>query len=95
MKQTKNKSILSKVLNIIFTIIFIGWISILLIDYMNVSKIKDPKFCISHEIKDYTDGLVEICNGLGYKVYKYDRVNYKAIEFGPFWLEEKDPTNIE
>lgn len=91
----KNKSNISKVLNIIFTVIFIVWVIMLLIDYLNVSKHKEATFCISHELKKYTDGSVEICNGLGYKVYKYNRDNYKAIEFGPFWLEEKDTTIIK
>lgn len=95
MKERSNKKILSKVFNILITILLIGWITVLLIDYANVSKGKDAKFCINNAIKDYTDGSVEICTGLGYKVYKYDRQGYRAIEFGPFWMEEKDTTTLK
>lgn len=89
MKEKNKKSVLSIVINVVFSIIFFAWIAMLLYDYVNVSKAHNPKFCLSHVIKDYTDGSVEICNGLGYKVYKYDRLSYKAIEFGPFWMKEK------
>jgi len=95
MEKRSNKKILSKVFNILITILLIGWITVLLIDYANVSKGKSAKFCINNTIKDYTDGSVEICTGLGYKVYNYDRQGYKAIEFGPFWMEEKDPTTLK
>lgn len=89
------KTIISKIFNIVFTIVFLGWMTVLLIDYVNVSKGESAKFCINNAIKDYTDGSVEICTGLGYKVYKYNREGYKAIDFGPFWMEEKDTTTLK
>lgn len=95
MKTKKGKKVISKIFNILITILFIGWITVLLIDYSNVSKGKEANFCINNTIKDYTDGSVEICTGVGYKVYKYDREGYKAIEFGPFWMEEKDPATLK
>ena len=70
-------------------IIFFGWIIIILVYFYSASKNTDPKFCISMERKNYNDGYVDICTGLGYKVYKYNRKDYMAIEIGPFWLKEK------
>lgn len=86
----KIKEIIRGILSIILPIIVFGWVVIVLIDYYNASKNKDPNFCISKETKEYSDGYVNICTGLGYKVYRYNRESYTAIEFGPFWLEEKE-----
>lgn len=82
--------IISKLSTLVFILLVIGWAIILYNDYKKVSNGEDPNFCIKNEIKDYTDGSVHICYGLGYKVYKYDRSVHKAIEFGPIWMEEKD-----
>ena len=83
------KEIIRKILAIILPIAFFGWIIIVLIDYYNASENKDPSFCLSKETKQYKDGTVQICTGAGYKVYRYNLEDYNAIEFGPFWLEER------
>ena len=83
------KEVIRKILAIVLPIVFFGWVIIVLIDYYNASQNKDPNFCLSKETKEYSDGNVNICTGLGYKVYNYKRASYSAIEFGPFWLEER------
>lgn len=83
------KEIIRRIFAVILPVIFFGWVIIVLIDYYNASKNEDPNFCISKETKEYADGSVNVCTGLGYKVYRYNRESYTAIEFGPFWLEEK------
>lgn len=83
-----------KIIVLVFTICFLGWICIILYDSMQ-SKNGQPKFCLSKEVKTYNDGSVEICHGLGYKVFSYNRANNKGVEFGPFWLEEKSISELK
>ena len=48
-------------------------------------------FCIKKDTNKYTDGEVDICTGLGYKVINYKRDSYKGTEFGMFFFT-KDRT---
>ena len=66
---------------------------ICLFDFYNVTNEKEPQFCLKEEIIEYADGHVDVCTGLGYKVHKYDRASYKAIEFGPFWSKVREVEN--
>ncbi len=91
-KKQKNKgekSTFSKIMNIVLWVILIGWMVICLTDFYNVSKEKEPMFCIKKETTKYDDGTVDMCLGLGYKVYNYKRASYSAIEFGPFWSSDR------
>ena len=66
------------------------WIIIFFIDYFRARQSKNPIFCIAEETKEYEDGTVYSCTGLGYKMYKYDRNSIDAsIEFGPFFIKER------
>ena len=80
---------IKKIISLIVTILIIGWIAIIMYDAINSTN-GNPKFCLSKQIKNYNDGTVEICHGLGYKVFIYNRADYKGIEFGPFWMQEKN-----
>ena len=83
------KTIIKRVLYIIFWIILIAWMIICLIDFNNTRNDKNPKFCIKKETIKYEDGNVEVCTGLGYKIYHYNRKSYNAVEFGPLWTKDK------
>lgn len=66
------------------------WIIIFFIDYFRARQSKNPIFCINEKTKEYEDGTVYSCTGLGYKMYKYDRNSIDAsIEFGPFFIKER------
>ena len=82
---------LKKIFNILIIILFVGWCYIIISDYIKVKNGEKAKFCIRYTIYDYTDGSVNECTGLGYKVYYYNResVNVKT-EFGPFWMDMKE-----
>lgn len=89
-KEKNKKSIISRIINIILWIIIIIWAILVITDYLNVSKEKEPKFCwFNEKSTKYDDGEVTECTGLGYKVIKYNRTSFKAIEFGPFWIKDK------
>jgi len=70
-----------------------------LVDFANVQKLNNPYFCWGGKTVTYTEddetfseygtGTVNYCYGLGYKVINYDRSNYNAIEFGPFWSKNR------
>ena len=70
--------------------IIIIWIIIFFIDYFRARQSKTPLFCISEETKEYDDGTVYSCTGLGYKMYQYNRSSVDAtVEFGPFFIKER------
>lgn len=84
---------MKKIIDVLFWIIIIAWVGVCVTDYYNVQNKKDPMFCIKQGAKTYSDGTVKWCTGAGYKIYNYDRANFKAYEYGPFWIEEKDNNN--
>ena len=80
-----------KIFNVVILFLFFCWSYVIISDFIEVKNGNKASFCIRHTIYDYTDGSVEECMGLGYKVYYYNRssVNIKT-EFGPFWKKIKD-----
>lgn len=79
-----------EVIKVVLLAIIIIWIIIFFIDYFRARQSKTPLFCISEETKEYDDGTVYSCTGLGYKMYKYDRSSVDAtVEFGPFFIKER------
>ena len=83
----KNKIMV--VLKVLILIILFIWIVIVFSDYFRVRQGKEPMFCISNSVKDYTDGSTSICTGIGYKAIKYERACLNATEFGPFFISER------
>ena len=84
--------IIGRILHLIGWVIVIGWIAIIGFDYYQVSTKNDPKLCIKEEVKEYPDGNMYICTGLGYKAYISSRESVRVeYLFGPFWT--KEPTN--
>lgn len=88
-KSKKKPGIVSKLINFVITIVIFGWVAIALIDFINVQQEKEPMFCIEKETTEYADGSVELCKGLGYKVYYYNRASFQGYEFGPFWITDR------
>ena len=88
-KTKKKKHIIVSVFNFILTIQIIGVVGMAVIDFINVNQEKEPMFCIKKEVINHEDGTVDVCTGVGYKVYQYKRESIKGSEFGPFWIEEK------
>ena len=88
-KKYGGKSTFSKVMNVILWIVLLLWMAIVLIDFYNVNKKNDPLFCLDKGTTEYKDGNVEWCLGAGYKIYRYKRDCYTAIEFGPFWSKDR------
>ncbi len=86
----KSKVTKGDIIKVIVLALVIIWIIIFFIDYFRARQSKTPIFCISEETKEYDDGTVYSCTGLGYKMYKYDRSSINAsIEFGPFFIKER------
>lgn len=88
-KTKKKKNIIVSIFNFVLTIVIFGVVGMAVIDFINVNQEKEPIFCIHEEWTQYDDGTVELCVGVGYKVYRYNRESIKGSEFGPFWIEEK------
>lgn len=78
------------IIKIVVLALIIIWIVIFFIDYFRARQSKEPIFCLSEQTKEYEDGTVYSCTGLGYKMYKYDRASIDAsVEFGPFFIQER------
>lgn len=80
----------SKKISLIVSAIIILWIILFIVDYSRFSNGKKPIFILSHSIK-YDDGVVVEGYGLGYVYRKYDREAIIDTEFGPFWLDRRNP----
>ena len=81
---------IKKILNVLIILVFIGWLYLIITDYMKVKDGEKAVYCISTSIHEFEDGSVEECFGLGYKVYYYDRTSLNVrTDFGPFWMEMK------
>ncbi len=87
----KNKIIF--IIKILILVLLFGWIVMVFTDYFRVRQSKSPMFCLNNTVKDYSDGSVSTCMGLGYKVVKYDRTCLYATEFGPFFIKERQCEN--
>ena len=88
-KKEKKTNIIIRIFNVILTIVIFGIIGMAVIDFINVNQEKQPMFCVKKEVINHEDGTVDVCTGVGYKVYQYKRESIKGSEFGPFWIEEK------
>ena len=78
------------IVKIVILAFIIVWIICFFIDYFRARQMKDPVFCINEVTKEYDDGNVYICTGLGYKMYRYNRSSIKTnLEFGPFFIKER------
>lgn len=84
---------MKKALGIIFKIVsillVIIWVYFVASDYIKVQNGETPKYCLKEITKEYDDGTVYSCIGLGYKVFRYERESINAFEFGPFFIKEK------
>ena len=91
-KETKKKkeSLLSKIIWTVVLVLAFLWAGMFFLEYLHVKDGNEPRICVSREIRDRTDGSVEVCNGLGWKVYNYDTEEIQGLEFGPFWTPERD-----
>lgn len=86
-------NVFSKIFSMVFTLVVIAWVTVCLVDFFQVQGNNEPLFCISNKTVKLDKGTIKKCNGLGYKVLGFDKVegcNVKLV-FGPFWLEDKCP----
>ena len=83
------KKVLITILKVVVLILILLWIIMVFVDYFRVKNGDKPLYCLSEQVKEYTDGSNKICNGFGYKTITYDRECLKATEFGPFFIQER------
>lgn len=93
-QKKRGKKILSLIVNLLLWVILIGWVALVVMDYMHIQNEEQPQFCwFNQKTIEYKDGTVKECTGLGYKVINYDRSSFKAVEFGPFWIKDRTAQN--
>ena len=80
----------SDIIKVAILSVIIIWVICFFIDYARARQSKELLFCIKEDIKEYEDGTVYSCTGLGYKMYKYQRASIPVtIQFGPFFMKER------
>ena len=89
LKKDEKKSLFSRIVNVILWIVLIVWMGICLVDFYKTHKEEEPMFCLKKETTKYSDGTVDSCLGLGYKIYHYKRTSFNGIEYGPFWSKDR------
>lgn len=87
------KNLLSKIFSSLFSIIIGLWLIICLFDFLQVQGRNKPIFCLKNETLLLSNGSIEKCTGLGYKVLKFDKLNNCDVKiiYGAFWIEDKCP----
>lgn len=91
-KISVSRDTLKLIGNIIFWTIILVLAVVWIVDFIKVTREKEPIFCIKNEIHEYDDGTVRECTGLGYKVYTYNRSSLgNGVEFEPFFVKMKQP----
>ena len=82
--------LVGKIVSLVIWVAILGWVGIIAYDYFNVTKEKEPHFCLEKGTTKYSDGTVDWCKGLGYKAFRYNRTNFNyTYEFGPFWIDDR------
>lgn len=88
MKFTKPRK--GEIAKVVILSIIIIWIICFFVDYFRARQAKIPVFCFNKTVQTYDDGTVTSCTGLGYKMYKYDRLSIPIkVQFGPFFIKER------
>lgn len=90
--DSKEKSgIAKKIFNVIFWVVIVALLAIWLTDFFLIQNNKKPKFCVKNETLTYDDGTVDVCWGLGYKIYDYHRPSINiSKQFSPFFIGPKE-----
>lgn len=89
LKSDVKKEQVKKILGIgLWAILFI-WMAFCVTDFILVKTNNKPIFCAFDKVKEYDDGKVTTCYGLGYKVLDYDRQKFSALDFAPLWRKVK------
>ena len=78
-----------KVFKRVFWIIVILIIAINTFEFYRIRNGKKPLLCIKKEEHLYTDGTVNECIGLGYKVFEYKRTYLHGTEFVSIFASER------
>ena len=87
------KKVLILILKFMILAFLFLWIVAIFVDYFRVKQNKNLMFCLTETEKIYEDGTTYICNGLGYKIIRYNRDCLTATEFGPFLIKERTCAN--
>ena len=89
--KTKKKSIYYKIYTFVFWILLFLLAVVWITDFVRVKNDLTPVFCVAKYVNDYDDGSVEVCKGLGYNVYEYNRTSIDIkTQFSPFFIGMKE-----
>lgn len=80
---------MKKFLSALFWLLVIALMCLWTYEFYRVRNGKEPQFCIKKDTHVYVDGTTDVCIGLGYKVYDYDRYNIVGTEFVSIFAKER------
>jgi len=88
-EKKDKKSLFNRIMNVVLWVILFIWMGICIVDFIRTINDKSPVLCIKQERITYSDGYVDKCTGIGYKVYNYRRTSFSGNQYGPFWIKDK------
>lgn len=89
LKESNKKVVIKKIVNIALWVILFIWIAFCVTDFILVKTDNKPVFCAFNKVKEFEDGKVSSCYGLGYKVINYNRESMSGLVFSPVWKKVK------
>ena len=88
-EKKSKKSLFNRIMNVVLWVVLFVWMGICLVDFFLTVNDKAPKMCLKQERITYSDGYVDKCTGLGYKVFNYRRASFSGNQYGPFWIKDR------
>ena len=88
-EKKEKGSLFNRIINIVLWIVLFAWMGVCLVDFFNTKAGRSPVFCLKKETTNYSDGKVNTCTGLGYKIFNYRRTSFSGDEYGPFWSKDR------
>ncbi|NLL01571.1 MAG: hypothetical protein GX265_00920 [Mollicutes bacterium] len=89
LKESNKKVVIKKIVNIALWVILFILIAFCVTDFILVKTDNKPVFCAFNKVKEFEDGKVSSCYGLGYKVINYNRESMSGLVFSPVWKKVK------
>lgn len=84
---------MKKFLGRLFWVIVILLMCLWTFEFYLVRNGKKPMFCVKNDTFKYSDGITNVCYGVGYKVYEYKRTDLYGTEFVSMFGKERTKGN--
>ena len=81
-------------IKIIIFVVFVSWVSLILIDYFRAKDMKKPLICLSEKTENKYNGEYYECTSLGYKYFEFKKPD-DTTDYGFRAIFSVDPIEKE